>query len=40
MVDGDKAEQQDPSQGDPHGDGAGCCHVETESEDSEVTLTR
>ena len=32
MVDGDKAEQQDLSQGDPHDDGAGCCHVETESQ--------
>ena len=32
MVDGDKAKQQDPSQGDPHGDGARCCHVEAESQ--------
>ena len=32
MVDGDKAEQQGPSQGDLHGDGAGRCHVEVESQ--------
>ena len=32
MVDGDKAEQQDPCQGDPHGVGARCCHVVTESQ--------